>query len=50
MGGEGDDRRMRWLDGITDTMDMGLGGFRELVMDRVAGMLQFTGLQTVRHD
>ena len=27
---------MRWLDGITDTMEMGLGGLRELVMDRVA--------------
>ena len=29
-------QRMRWLDGITDTMDMGFGGFRELVMDREA--------------
>ena len=29
-------QRMRWLDGIADTMDMDLGGLRELVMDRVA--------------
>ena len=41
---------MRWLDGITNSMDMNLGEVWDMVRDRAAGVLQSTGLKRVRHD
>ena len=40
---------MRWLNGITDSMDMNLSELKKIVKDKKPGVLQFMGLQRVGH-
>ena len=43
-------QRIKWLDSMTDSMDMNLSKVQEVVKDRKPGVLQSMGLQRVRHD
>ena len=48
--GKGDDRGIRWFNGLTDLMDLSLSKLRDLVMDRKPGVLQSMGSQRVGHN
>ena len=49
-GGRRGQQRMRWLDGLTNSMDMSLSKLWELLMEGIPGLLQSTGSQRVGHD